>query len=115
MRLLDLHNELKALFPDYTHTLGYKNPEELRADVQKLMSVFLEREQIDRNGAISSFVIIVAHKKKLSQFDEFQSEIDAILQKIYSKLPLTDFTVEYANNDIYLFALIRAQAKRRLL
>jgi hypothetical protein len=115
MRLLDLHNELKTLFPDYFHTLGYKNPEELRADTQKLMSVFLEREQIDRNGTISSFIIIVAHKKKLSQFDEFQSEVDAILQKIYSKLPLTDFTVEYANNDIYLFAIVRAQAKRRLL
>ncbi len=115
MRLLDLHNELQTLFPDHAHTLGYKNPEELRADVQKLMSVFIEREQIDRNGTISSFVIIVAHKKKLSQFDEFQSEVDAILQKIYSKLPLTDFSVEYVNNDIYLFALIRAQAKRRLL
>jgi len=115
MRLSDLHSELKKLFPDYFHILGYKNPEELRADVQKLMSVFLEREQIDRNGTISSFIIIVAHKKKLSQFDEFQSEVDAILQKIYSKLPLTDFSVEYANNDIYLFALIRAQAKRRLL
>jgi hypothetical protein len=115
MRLLDLYAELNALFPDHTHTLGYKNPEELRADVQKLMSVFLEREQIDRNGTVSSFVIIVAHKKKLSQFDEFQSEVDAILQKIYAKLPLTDFTVEYANNDIYLFALIRAQAKRRVL
>ena len=115
MRLLDLYAQLNALFPDYTHTLGYKNPEELRADVQKLMSVFLEREQIDRDGTVSSFVIIVAHKKKLSQFDEFQSEVDAILQKVYSKLPLTDFTVEYANNDIYLFALIRAQAKRRLL
>ena len=115
MRLLDLYAELNALFSDYTHTLGYKNPEELRADVQKLMSVFLEREQIDRNGVISSFVIIVAHKKKLSQYDEIQSEVDAILQKLYSKLPLTDFTVEYANNDIYLFALIRAQAKRRLL
>jgi hypothetical protein len=115
MRLLDLYAKLNALFPDYTHTLGYKNPEELRADVQKLMSVFLEREQIDRNGAISTFILIVAHKKKLSQFDEFQSEVDAILQKIYGKLPLTDFTVEYANNDIYLFALIRAQAKRRIL
>jgi len=115
MRLLDLYAELKTLFPDYTHTLGYKNPEELRADAQKLMSVFLEREQIDRSGVVSSFVIIVAHKKKLSQFDEFQSEIDAILQKLYSKLPLTDFSVEYANNDIYLFALIRAQAKRRVL
>jgi len=115
MRLSDLHSELKKLFPDYFHILGYKNPEELRADVQKLMSVFLEREQIDRNGTISSFIIIVAHKKKLSQFDEFQSEVDVILQKIYSKLPLTDFSVEYANNDIYLFAIIRAQAKRRLL
>ena len=115
MRLLDLYAQLKALFPDYTHFLGYKSPEELRADVQKLMSVFLEREQIDRNGTVSSFIIIVAHKKKLSQFDEFQTEIDAILQKLYSKLPLTDFSVEYANNDIYLFALIRAQAKRRLL
>jgi len=115
MRLLDLYTQLHALFPDHFHTLGYKNPEELRADVQKLMSVFVEREQIDRNGTVSSFVIIVAHKKKLPQFDEFQSEVDAILQKIYSKLPLTDFTVEYANNDIYLFALIRAQAKRRLL
>jgi hypothetical protein len=115
MRLLDLYAELNALFPDYTHTLGYKNPEELRADVKKLMSVFLEREQIDRNSTISSFVIIVAHKNKLSQFDEFQSEVDAILQKLYSKLPLTDFSVEYANNEIYLFALIRAQAKRRLL
>jgi hypothetical protein len=115
MRLVELYAELNALFPDHTHTLGYKNPEELRADVQKLMSVFLEREQIDRNGTTSSFVIIVAHKKKLSQFDEFQSEVDAILQKIYSKLPLTDFTVEYANNDIYLFALIRAQGKRRIL
>ena len=115
MRLLDLYAELHTLFPDYTHTLGYKSPEELRADVQKLMSVFLEREQIDRNGVVSSFVIIVAHKKKLSQFDEFQTEIDAILQKLYSKLPLTDFSVEYANNDIYLFALIRAQSKRRLL
>jgi hypothetical protein len=115
MRLVELYAELNALFPDYTHTLGYKSPEELRADVQKLMSVFLEREQIDRNGIVSSFIIIVAHKKKLSQFDQFQSEVDAILQKIYTKLPLTDFTVEYANNDIYLFALIRAQAKRRLL
>ena len=115
MRLLDLHNELKALFPDHTHVLGYKNPEELRADMQKLMSVFLEREQIDRNGTVSSFVFVVAHKKKLSQFDEFQSEVDAILQKLYAKLPLTDFSVEYANNDIYLFALIRAQAKMRLL
>jgi hypothetical protein len=115
MRLIELYSELQTLFPGYTHTLGYKNPEELRADTQKLMSVFIEREQIDRNGTISSFVIIVAHKKKLSQFDEFQSEVDAILQKLYSKLPLTDFTVEYANNDIYLFALIRAQGKRRLL
>jgi hypothetical protein len=115
MRLVELYAELNALFPDYTHTLGYKSHEELRADVQRLMSVFLEREQIDRNGTVSSFVIIVAHKKKLSQFDEFQSEVDAILQKIYTKLPLTDFTVEYANNDIYLFALIRAQAKRRIL
>ena len=115
MRLLDLHNELKVLFPDHAHTVGYKNPEELRADVQKLMSVFLEREQIDKNGVVSTFILIVAHKKKLSKFDEFQSEVDAILQKIYSKLPLTDFTVEYANNDIYLFALIRARAKRRLL
>ena len=115
MRLLDLYAQLSALFPEYVHVLGYKNPEELRADVQKLMSVFLEREQIDRNSTISSFVIIVAHKKKLSQFDEFQSEIDAILQKLYSKLPLTDFSIEYANNEIYLFALIRAQAKRRLL
>ncbi len=115
MRLLDLYAELNALFPDYTHTLGYKNPEELRADMQKLISVFLEREQIDRNGVISSFVIIVAHRRRIPDFDEFQSEVDAILQKIYAKLPLTDFTVEYANNDIYLFALIRAQAKRRLL
>jgi hypothetical protein len=115
MRLLDLYAELNRLFPDYAHVLGYKNTEELRADVQKLMSVFLEREQIDRNSTISSFVIIVAHKKKLSQFDEFQSEVDAVLQKLYSKLPLTDFSVEYANNDIYLFALIKAQAKRRLL
>jgi hypothetical protein len=115
MRLIELYSELQTLFPEYTHTLGYKSPEELRADTQKLMSVFIEREQIDRNGTVSSFVIIVAHKKKLSQFDEFQSEVDAILQKLYSKLPLTDFSVEYANNDIYLFALIRAQAKRRLL
>lgn len=114
MRLVELYAELQTLFPDHTCVIGYKSPDELRADVQKLMSVFLEREQIDRNNTISSFVIIVAHRKKLSQFDEFQSEVDAILQKLY-KLPFTDFSVEYANNDIYLFALIKAQARRRLL
>jgi len=114
MRLAELESKLREMFPDHEIVIGIKTPEQLRADARKIVSVWIERETVDRTNTRTEYIIVVAHKRKLNEFDSFQTEVDQMLIKLYS-LPLTNFAIEYANNDVYLFAIIRAEGRRRIL